>query len=146
MGCLGHAFAIFVTVQRGFEIRPFVEPPTAYDALRAALRQGKGSPHAFSAAEFFAEFNRHIPAHTSPQHAPSHHDVARICRDVEEADKTHFCGWRNNTVRGEQVTAANLFKTRRMFGQRVHDFAKRRNQSTRWTDDASRAQAFVMPE
>jgi hypothetical protein len=39
----------------------------------------------------------------------------------------------------------NLAKTRRFYGQRVHDFAQRRNLSTRWTDKQDEATAFFMP-
>jgi len=61
MACLGHNFAIFLEVHKGFVIRPFIEPPETFNALCEALFQGKGSGNRFQASAFFAEFNRHIP-------------------------------------------------------------------------------------
>ena len=37
MGCLGHNFAIFVEVRRGFEITPYIEPKATFYALCDAL-------------------------------------------------------------------------------------------------------------
>lgn len=145
MGCLGNNFAIFVDVLQGFEIKPFIEPPGTFHALCQALFQGTGSAHRFSATDFFAEFNRHIPQTTAPQHAPTAQDAVRYYPNTEEADKLHFCGWLDNTLRSNRVSSANLAKTRRIFGQNAHDFCQRRNLSTRWTDDPARAQAFALP-
>ncbi len=145
MGCLGEDFAIFLEVGRGFSIRPYIEPPATFHALSAALRQNRGSAHAFSAVDFFAEFNRHIPDHTSPANVPSVDDVIRHYPHIEHADKRHFCGWLDNNKQGNRVSPENLAKTRRLQGQRAHDFSKRRNQSTRWTHKREDAVAFFVP-
>jgi hypothetical protein len=63
----------------------------------------------------------------------------------KHADKRHFCGWLDNNKQGNHVSAENLAKTRRLQGQRAHDFSKRRNQSTRWTHKREDAVAFFMP-
>ena len=71
--------------------------------------------------------------------------MVHVYRDVEEADKVHLCGWRDNTVRKERVSAANLAKTRRLLGQAAYDLCRRRNLSTCWTDDPRRAIATTLP-
>ena len=46
---------------------------------------------------------------------------------------------------GNRVSAENLDKTRRCFGQRVRDICEDTNQSSHWTADANKAKAFVSP-
>lgn len=146
MGCLGHNFAIFINVRPGFDISPYIEPKETFFALREALFQGQGSVNRFDPVAFFAEFNRHIPGHAAPDQTPTPDDVVRWYPDIEDADKRFFCGWLDNNRQGNQVSVTNLAKTRRLLGQRAHDFAQRRNQSTRWTHEQSKATAFSMPE
>ena len=146
MGCLGHNFAIFVEVRRGFEITPYIEPKATFYALCDALKQGAGSQHRFDPTTFFVEFNRHIPQHATPDQAPTPDDVVRHYPDIEDAQKRFFCGWLDNNKQGNRVSSANLDKTRRLLGQRAHDFAQRRNQSTRWTHIQQDAKTFFMPD
>ncbi len=133
MGCLGHDFAIFFDVQRGFSIRPRIDPEATYYALINALKTGANSGHRFNLAAFLNDFNGNIPAQAHPQNVPTISDVVRYYPDVEDAHKIHFCGWRDNAKRSENVTPENAAKTRRLMGQRAYEFALRRNQSTKWT-------------
>lgn len=146
MGCLGHNFAIFINVHPGYVITPYIEPKDTYFALREALFRGHGSANRFDPVVFFAEFNRCIPAQAAPYQTPSADDVARYYPDIEDAHKRFFCGWLDNNRQGNEVSVTNLAKTRRLLGQRAHDFAQRRNQSTRWTHEQSKATAFFMPD
>ncbi|MCE7032883.1 DUF6037 family protein [Lysobacter sp. GX 14042] len=73
-------------------------------------------------------------------------DVIRTYRNVEQADRIYFCGWRDNTVRGDRVSSANLAKTRRCLGQAAHDLCRRRNLSSRRTDDPHRARDYFAPD
>jgi hypothetical protein len=114
--------------------------------LRNALYQGAGNNNRFDPAAFFAEFNRHIPSLAIPDQVPTPDDVVRYYPDIEHADKRFFCGWLDNNKQGNHVSPENLAKTRRLMGQRAHDFAQRRNQSTRWTHKQDEAKAFFMPE
>ena len=96
-------------------------------------------------AAIFAEFNRHIPQQAAADQSPTPDDVVRYYPDIEEAHKRFFCVWLNNNKQGNTVSAKNLAKTRRIFGQRVHDFAQRHNQSTKWTHIEDDATPFYMP-
>ena len=51
-----------------------------------------------------------------------------------------------NNFRGNKVSEDNLDKTRRLMGQKVYEFSKRRNQSTRWTHDPAMAVELYLPE
>ena len=46
--------------------------------------------------------------------APQPKDIIRYTNNVEEKDKIYFCGWRDNTKRGDKVTKSNLYKTRKL--------------------------------
>ena len=133
-------------MRRGFEITPYIEPKETFFALREALFQGQGSARRFDPVAFFTEFNRHIPGHATPDQTATSDDVVRWYPDIEDAHKRFFCGWLDNSKQGNKVSSTNLTKTRRLLGQRTHDFAQRRNQSTRWTHEQSKAIAFFMPE
>jgi hypothetical protein len=145
MGCLGHNFAIFRQVRQGFEINTFLDDATFF-ALRHALFRDAGSHNKLQTSTFFTEFNQHIPREASPAATPTPDDIGRYYPDLEHADKRFFCGWLDNSKQGNQVSAQNLAKTLRLMGRRAHDFAQRRNFSTRWTDDRRKAVALFVPE
>ncbi|GGX69004.1 DUF6037 family protein [Saccharospirillum salsuginis] len=146
MGCLGHNFAIFREVQHGFEIEPFIEPKETFFALLEALRTANNSASRFDPKQFFLDFDQQIPSQANPRNIATAQDVVRYYSDIEEADKVHFCGWLDNSLRRNRVTESNLEKTRRLMGQQIHDFSQRRNLSTRWTNDRSMAVEFYYPD
>ena len=146
MGCLGHNFAIFKEIHQSFEVEPFVEPKSTFFDLLNALKTTDASFTRFDPVDFFAQFNEQIPRHANPQNTAQPADVVRYYPNIEEADKIHFCGWLDNNIRGHQVSESNLDKTRRLMGQRVYEFALRRNQSTRWTHDPAMAVEVFIPE
>lgn len=147
MGCLGHHFAIYLDIgpAPAFDIKSFIEPRETFLALIAALKTGNNSSERFNATAFFSELNANIPAVARQDQQPTPTDIVRYYQDIEEAEKIHFCGWLDNTKQANRVSYRNLAKTRRFFGQDVAELAKRRNQSTRWTDQESQAKAFFMP-
>ena len=148
MGCLGHNFAIYLDISPApeFAINAFIEPKETFLALIAALKTGNNSGEAFKATAFFSEFNAKIPVVARPDQQPTPTDIVRYYPDIEEAEKIHFCGWLDNTKQGKRVSHRNLAKTRRFFGQRVTEWAERRNQSTRWTHLQDQAKDFFMPD
>ena len=145
MGCLGHNFAIFLDVQQGFNIKPYIDDTETFYALLNALRTHHGADHQLNLKEFFQAFNEHIPETTNPNNVVIPADVIRYYSDIEEADKVYFCGWLDNNQQGHRVSEANLYKTRRLLGQRAFEFAERRNQSTRWTHEQHRAIDLDIP-
>lgn len=108
-------------------------------ALDLRFREGEK----FSPASFFEHFNTKIPSRASRGGTPTKEELAPFTRDVEEADKIFFCGWRLNS--GAHVTQKNLNKTALLCGQKAHDMCKTGNISSRWTDDATCALAFSFP-
>lgn len=143
-GARGYNVAFEVNVERGFEINPRMSSDD-YKALCAALGLVYDPDKPFSPKAFFETFSKHIPTAVPTNHAVRPQDVVRFRRDVEEADKVYYCGWRDNTVRGETVTEKNLRKTRELLGQKAYERCKAKNLSTCWTDNREKAIAFKLP-
>jgi len=146
MGCRGQNFAIFLDVHPGFNIRPYIEPKDTYSALSKALRTHERSDGKLIPGEFFQAFNERIPTIANPYNTVGNEDVVRYYSDIEEADKIYFCGWLDNNQQGHRVTESNLYKTKLLLGQRAFDFSQRRNHSTRWTHEKSRAITLCIPD
>lgn len=105
----------------------------AYKALARLFNTGQESFKPFQPFSFLVEVDRKIP---SSYRKPTPADVVKTYRHhVEEGDKPYFVGWLDNDKQGHRVRASNLEKTRRCFGQAVHDVCARTNQSSRWTND-----------
>lgn len=145
MGCIGRNFAIFLEIEKGFNIQPFIEPKSTFFDLLNALKTDKKSDNKFNPFEFFEEFNKQIPDSTKPSNTVKPKDIVKYVSNIEESDRIYFCGWLNNNLQKNQVSEKNLEKTKWFMGQRVYEFAKRRNQSTKWTDDESKARELFFP-
>lgn len=144
LGALGHPdIALVLDVRQDYTIKPYLG--AAYGPLAAALNLGAGTGQPLMPGDLLRALDAALPATATRRDAATPADVARVYRDVEDAHKVHFCGWRDNTLRGDQVRPANLAKTRRCFGQAAHDFCKRHNLSTCWSDDPTRAIAHTLP-
>lgn len=143
-GCLGANFAMTVTVRPGFVIDPYLDKES-YRGLCDVLGLTPDPNNRFSTRAFFVEFDERVPRRATPAGVPHPHEVAVYRRDVEEADKIYFCGWRNNEVRGENVTKKNLDKTLMLLGRAAFDRCRRHNTSSCWTDDRARAVEVDIP-
>ncbi|MDB0510053.1 DUF6037 family protein [Ralstonia solanacearum] len=143
-GARGYNLVFEVEVKPGFEIDPRLRN-TDYKALCNALGLVFNPDNPFSPKAFFETFAGHIPATVPANHTVHPQDVVRFRRDVEDAHKVYYCGWRDNTVSGENVTEKNLRKTRELLGQQAYERCKAKNLSTCWTDDRERAITFKLP-
>lgn len=88
--------------------------------------------HKFTPTTFFEIINNHIPNYCS---LPNYFDVLiaeRYCRNIEEADKIYFCGFRANPLT-QNVSTKNYEKTLIAFGTDIANTLKKHNLSTRWT-------------
>lgn len=143
LACLGHDFVLIFDVSTSYEVSAYLGDH--YGALAKALGTGSDSGNPLSSSDFLREIDNALPRTVALSDRPSSVDVVHVYRDVEEADKVYLCGWRDNTLRKEHVSDSNLAKTRRMIDQAAHDFCKRHNHSTCWTNDPSRAIAMTLP-
>jgi hypothetical protein len=100
------------------------------------LRPNPENP--FSPTAFFQQMELSIPLVAQHARVPPRAAIAQYGR-MEDSDKLHFVGWRDNTSRGTSVSKENLEKTRRLLGWSAFDLCRRGNVSSCWTDDAARA-------
>ena len=128
--------AIRVEVQDDGSLNPFLGDD--YGALCDFLGIRPNPENPFSPRAFFQELEMSVPLVAQHARVPAPYIVARY-REVEEADKLYFMGWRHNTPRGTRVTEPNLEKTRVLLGWQAFDLCRRANVSSCWTDDPRRA-------
>ena len=143
-GAKAHNVVFELAVRQGFEVDTSMSKPD-YRALCKALGLEFDPANPFSPRAFLESFSKAVPAKVPPGGVAKPHDVLQYRRDVEEEDKVYFCGWRDNTIRGDKVTEHNLHKTKRILGQKAYEICKRKNLSSCWTDQVSRAIEFSLP-
>lgn len=133
-GAKGHTLSFEFKVQAGFRVvDPQLDKPD-YATLCSILGLQYDPNNKFSPGGFLRDFNNHIPAHANPTHKAEPHDIARVRRNVEDAHKIYFCGWRDNKPRGERVTPQNLEKTLQLLGPKTAASCAKKNVSSCWTD------------
>lgn len=140
LACIGHNFTLRFDVSKRYEIATYIHDPKALGSLITALGTGAASGHRFSPNEFLHEIDAALPATVTKNDRPRPADMALHRRDVEEADKIHFCGWGPHARDGtHHVRAKNLHKTRALLGEADYEWCKRNDVSTKWTDDPALA-------
>jgi hypothetical protein len=145
LGAIGTRFGTTLQVHPGFRIDALLPTPDFY-ALCDALQLTRDPSRKFKPSDFFADLDANIPQTVDLKTGRVQpHDVITHRRNVEDADKRYFCGWEDNTKDGGHVSEGNLEKTRQAFGQRVYELCKKRNISSKWTDNPKRAQDYFDP-
>ena len=102
-----------------------------------------GTFRPFNAARFLEEINRAIPGQYRQPTSTTINQTYR--HHGEDPDKPYFIGWRDNDLRGDRVSDANLAKTERCFGPAIRTLCERTNQSSCWTHIAARERALFAP-
>ncbi len=131
-GAKGHNVAFEFSVGTGFNVDPVI-PKEQYRALCQALGLTYDRANPFSIKSFLEAFSNQIPGLVGSRQMVRPHEISVHRSDFEESEKIYFSGWRDNTVRGENVTLRNLHKTRRLLGEATYESCKKRNISTCWT-------------
>lgn len=142
-GAKGHNFAFTVVVKQGFQVFPYLKKED-YLKLREILGIKGGSGNEFSISSFIKEFDLKIPTKASPPAIPQPHDIFST-RDVDEAHKKYFFGWRDNNIRDEKATPKNLNKTKELLGMSIYESCVKRNISSKWTDIETDKKPVTLP-
>lgn len=103
----------------------------------------RGSGERFTPSAFLTHLNEAMEGVVFRKATPR--DLAPYRRDVEDSEKVWFCGWHDNTKRGEHVRPKNLRKTREWLGEKAYARAVERNLSSCWTDDLNNAIKYYLP-
>ncbi|WP_020161271.1 DUF6037 family protein [Methylobacter marinus] len=142
-GCIAHQLFLVLEVNDRYEIATYLGDN--YRALVDALNLEYDPNNPFRPNVFFDEFSLAIPMTANANNTPTMTEVAVLSRDVEEADKIHFCGWRPHDGVNSNARSGNLHKTLRLCGAAAHKVCREYNISSRWTDDASKAVPYYPP-
>ncbi|MCT7295579.1 DUF6037 family protein [Ralstonia sp. CHL-2022] len=143
-GVRGHALAFDFEVHRGYQVDPTL-PNDKYKALCRVLGLSFDPNNPFSVKAFLSDFDARLPTEASTDGRVKPEDLAPYRRDVDEAHKIYFMGWRNHKGHETDVTDKNLTKTRTLLGERYYEMCKARRISSVWTDDSSKAIAVYPP-
>lgn len=143
-GAKKHNLAFELEVREGFLVVCELQNDI-YKALCKALGLSYDPENPFSIRAFLKQFASSIPTAFNNALIAHPQYIAIYRSDVEDNKKIYFCGWRDNDTRGEQVTQSNLYKTKRLLGDIAHKVCQKKNLSSCWTDDQSRAISVFVP-
>lgn len=133
--------ALLLLVHPGYTIEP--EFGEDYKPLATLFDRGPQTFHPFNPTQFLRDIDRAIPGQ---YRQPTPAMIIQTYRHhVEHGDRPYFIGWRDNDLRGDQVSDANLAKTERCFGPAIRTLCQRTNQSSCRTHIAAKEKAFFAP-
>ncbi len=145
-------FYFEVEVKSGYQIVPYFDEKV-YRELVALFEFNINEKGPFKPIYFFEALNDRFPAYASINERPSPSELAHYYRNIEEADKIYFWGWidheknkkENKDYKGN-VSKENLEKTKKLLGYKAYERCKKKNISSRWTDDQSKEISFDFVE
>ncbi len=120
-------------IKAGYKINIYIENDK-YKALLEYLDLSSNNFSPFKPVYFFQALNEVLPSTQirKARRSEVFRTVNRV-RQVEEADKVYFIGWRR-LPSGQNVSSENNEKTRLAFGDEIANVCLDRNISSCWTD------------
>lgn len=140
-GVIGHNFSFVLKLNRGYELEEL--PDDVFFRLCKILNLKAGKER-FTSFMFLKHFAKKIPEHYSGRKVQPHEVAIYRRRDIPEADKIFFCGWRFYV--GSDRHARNFNKTKALLGDEAYEFCKAHNISSCWTDCAERRKEYYTPQ
>jgi len=144
-GAKGETFGFEVDVAKGFTIETALDRGV-YSELCKILQLTYDPNNKFSTFKFFSEFNNTIPTKANPRLYIEPAELAPYVSVAEEVDKVYFTGWRDQTIRGNNVTPENLAKTRELIGEKEYKTCKDKNISSCWSDKKEKSKNITPPK
>lgn len=136
-------FVAIFSINTEFEVDPWVKDVgRLMDLLgvsRAPRIPGK-SP--WRLTQFLREVTASAPKDVGAAKDASPAELARIHRDVDEADKIYFLHFVNHGSSGRHCSLPNLDKTRRLLGESAYKLCRDQNLSSAWSADPSDENAY----
>lgn len=86
-----------------------------------------------------------IPTKYSRTNIEPHEIIPFKVKDIPEADKKYFCGWKMYKE-DSPYNAKNFEKTRKILGESVYLFCKEHNISSCWTNEMKKRKDYNPPE
>lgn len=143
-GVAKYNFYFEIEVKHGFQINPKLNE-SDYIQLCKILKLKYDPNNPFKPSIFFEEFNKALPSVVHTYTTPTPQAIAIHRRDVEEADKIYFKGWKDHSKTGNKVSQKNLEKTKKLLSNRAYELCKKKNISSCWTDKLEFAKKYKDP-
>ncbi|MGY5241182.1 DUF6037 family protein [Clostridium tertium] len=142
-GAIGTRVSFTAIVKAGYDIEIRLSKEN-YNKLREILNIPIGTENPFKTTDFFRAFCDSIPEYNLRNAKVNPQDIGKYRSDLEESEKIYFYGWLDNTISGGKVK--NLEKTRVLLGEETYLFCKRRNISSKWTNDPKKEKKIILPK
>lgn len=128
-GVVGYNFSFILKLNKGYELEELSDEVfyKLCDILK--LKPGKES---FTSFKFLKYFAKRIPEHYSSSRVQPHEVAIYKRKNVEEAEKIYFCGWK--FYADSDRHARNFEKTKEWLGDEIYEFCKKHDISSCWTD------------
>jgi len=134
-GAVGSGLCFEVNVNPGYNIDLMLSKDK-YNILKKILHIPHGNTEIFRTKDFFNKFYLEIPKYNKRNSNVKPSDIAPYKKDIiDESEKIYFLGWRDNDLTNEKVSDRNIEKTRLLIGNYEAELCKRKNISSRWTND-----------
>lgn len=140
-GVVGYNLSFSLNLYKGFELETI--PSDVFYKLCRILNL-KPSKEEFNSYKFLKYFSTKIPSNYSGRKVQPHERAIYIRKNVPEADKIFFCGWK--FYAGSERHAKNFEKTRKWLGDEAYFFCKEHDISSCWTDKIELRKDYYLPQ
>ena len=139
-GVVDHNFSFTLCLHRGFNLDDM--PDDVYFYLRRLMKLKKCDEvlTSYKLMQYFAD---RIPKKYSGKKVEPHEIAVYKQKNIPEADKIYFKGWRSHETDGRHVQ--NLKKTRLWLGNDAYEYCKKYNISSCWSDKPSECKSYYPP-
>ena len=141
LGVVDHNFSFTLCLHRGFELDEM--PDDVYFYLRRLMKLQK-CDEVLTSYKFMQYFASRIPKKYSGKKVEPHEIAVYKQRNVPEAEKIYFKGWRSHETDGRHVQ--NLEKTKKWLGNDAYEYCKKYNISSCWSDRQNERKPYYSPD
>lgn len=139
-GVIEHNFSFVLKLKKGYQLEKLSDGIFYKLCEILKLKPGKES---FTSIEFLKYFAQRIPRYYSGSRVQPHEIAPYKTKDVPEADKIYFCGWK--LYNDSNKHARNFEKTKKWLGDEAYNFCIEHNISSCWTDDPKMRKDYHKP-
>ena len=140
-GVIGYNFSFVLVLEKGYELQELSNEIFYKLCEILNLKPGRET---FTSYKFLKYMAQKVPNKYSTREIQPHEIAQYKQRNVDEADKIYFCGWKIYT--DSKRNAKNFEKTREWLGDDAYEFCKKNNISSCWTDIEINRRDYYTPQ
>lgn len=141
-GILDENFSFILELKKGYQLSSLSDQDFYKLCDILDLKPGRET---FTSFKFLKYFAGCLPIQYSQNNIQPHEIAWYKAKYVPEPEKIYFCGWRTYKPDSPQ-SAKNFEKTREFLGEKVYQFCKKNNISSRWTDESKKRINYYPPD